>query len=453
MIERAISSYLYAPSTAIEQVARDLYRKSSVIALVCDRRRKLLGIVTLSDIKRALLKGVDARSPVKAIMTTDFTFAPKGSSLAELRKMAHRPTRFNTGTLMKIPIVDKAGRIVGLYTDSKEMVRSTHTVLVTGGAGYVGSHLCRHLLKEGYRVVVLDSLLFGDDGIKELYKNKKFKLIRGDIGDTRTLMEAIHDADSVVHLAGLVGDPACAIDPMRTMEENHFASKMLINLCQYYPVSRVVFASSCSVYGASSSRSHERSSLHPVSLYAHSKVYSERELLEAAGANFHPVILRFGTLYGYSPRMRFDLVVNTMTARAFFDGEITVDGGSQWRPLVHVDDAARALLAALEAPLKKVSGQIFNVGSTSENFRIAEIAQEVQKHLPQTKVVHLNTVKDRRDYHVSFDKIQRVMKYRTKYSLSESIPEIISKFRRGAFKDWKHKKYSNYLTLLDPKDR
>jgi nucleoside-diphosphate-sugar epimerase len=137
-----------------------------------------------------------------------------------------------------------------------------------------------------------------------------------------------------------------------------------------------------------------------------------------------------------------------MTARAFFDKQITVDGGSQWRPLVHVDDAARALLAAVKAPLEKVSGEIFNVGSSDENYQIAEIAEEVQKHLPDTKIVHLDSVKDRRDYNVSFDKIRKTLKYKTSHTLTKSIPEIVTKLRTGKFKDWKDKKYSNYLTLL-----
>ena len=447
MLERNIKPYLYAPTTSIEQALHDLYRRGVAICLVCDPRRKLLGILTLSDIKRALLKGVDSHAPLKSIMITDFTSAPSGTSLAELKKLAKIPTRFKTGILAKIPLLDKAGRVTGLYTDSKDPARASHTVLVTGGAGYMGSLVCRYLLKDGYRVVVLDKLLFSDAGIRDLYSNKNFRHIHGDTGDTRTLMEAIHDADSVIHLAGLVGDPACALDPMQTMEENHFGTKMLINLCQYYHVSRFIFASSCSVYGSTESRSTEESALRPVSLYAHSKVYSEREILKTGDASFHPVILRFGTLYGYSPRMRFDLVVNTMTARAYFDKRITVQSGEAWRPLIHADDAARALVSALKAPLQLVSGEIFNVGSSSENYQIGTIAREVQKHLPKTTIEHQSDVKDRRDYHVSFDKIRKVLKFKTRHTLATSIGDIIKKLKTGAYDDWGSKKYSNYLTL------
>ncbi len=447
MLERTITRYIYPPSTSIERAISDLYRKGTTMCLVCDKKRRLLGIITLADIRQGLMKGADPQAPLKSVMNTDFVWAPLGTSQKGLKALASRPSVFKTGTIDTIPILDDKKRVVGLYTDLQEQKKTLHTVLVTGGAGYVGSHLCRHLLKVGYRVVVLDKLLFGDSGIKDLYRNKNFKLIVGDIGNINTLIKAMQDVDSVVHLAGVVGDPACALDPIRTMEENHFATKALIDLCQHYRVSRFLFSSSCSVYGTSTSRSGERSPLRPVSLYAKSKLYSERELLSAAGPNFHPIILRFGTLYGYSGRMRFDLVVNGMTAHAFFNKHITVDGGSQWRPLVHVDDAARALLAALKAPLEKVSGEIFNVGDNSENYRIVEIAEKVQKHLPGTRITHLNGVKDRRDYHVSFKKIRDVIGFRTRHSLSDSIREIVRMMRKGHFKDWRHRKYSNYLTL------
>lgn len=453
MIERNIKTHIYAPSTSIQRAISDLYRKGATMCLVCGKNRRLLGIITLADIRQGLMKGTDPRATLRSAMNTDFIWAPLGTSQKDLKMIASRPSVFKTGTVGTVPILDKNKRVVGLFTDLQEQKKTLHTVLVTGGAGYVGSHLCRHLLNDGYRVVVLDKLLFGDAGIRDLYHNKNFKLIRGDIGNINTLIQAMRDVDSVVHLAGIVGDPACALDPIRTMEENHFATKALIDLCQHYRVSRFVFSSSCSVYGTSTSRSDERSPLRPVSLYAKSKMYSERELLRAAGPNFHPIILRFGTLYGYSPRMRFDLVVNGMTAHAFFNKNITVDGGSQWRPLVHVDDAARALLATLNAPLERVSGQIFNVGNSKENYRIVEIAEAVQKHLPKTKITHLNGVKDRRDYHVSFEKIRDIINFKTQHTLANSISEIVRRMREGDFKNWKQRKYSNYLTLQNAMDK
>jgi nucleoside-diphosphate-sugar epimerase len=254
-------------------------------------------------------------------------------------------------------------------------------------------------------------------------------------------------ADAVIHLAGIVGDPASSLSPLQTMEENHFATKMLVEICKYYQVSRFVFASSCSVYGASDEILNEGSALNPVSLYAQSKLYSERDILKVAGADFHPVILRFGTLYGASPRMRFDLVVNTMTANAHFNKQIMVDGGHQWRPLVHIFDAARACLAALEAPLGKVSGEIFNVGNTEENYQIIDIAQAVLKKVPGAVLDVRDTVKDRRDYRVSFSKIRKSLGFENRYALTKGISELLTEMKKGHFDAWKDKRYNNYLTL------
>ena len=445
--EKNPKPFIYAPIMPIGTVISDLYRKAITMCLVCDKKGKLLGVVTLSDIKQALLRGLDPETPVRSIMNTEFVSAPEGSSRARLNALAKQPTKLGTGILSNIPLLDPNGLLVGLHTITGSGVREASTVLVTGGAGYMGSILSRHLLKAGYRVVVLDKLLFGDVGVRDLYTNKNFSLIKGDIADIGTLIGALQHADMVVHLAGIVGDPAASLNPMQTMEENHFATKALIDLCRHYKVSRFVFASSCSVYGAHTSLLDEESELKPVSLYAQSKMYSERELLKAADKHFHPVILRFGTLYGLSPRPRFDLVVNTMTAHAYFNKKITVDGGSQWRPLVHIDDAARACFAALTAPLERVSAQIFNVGDSKENYQIAQIAEVVKSHVPQAEIHHLDTVKDKRDYRVSFAKVNRVMKFTTTHTLPGKVAELVKEFKKGKLKDWKDKKYSNYLTL------
>lgn len=446
MIVKKLSGYIYAPETPLRRAVSDLYRKATTICLVCGPDKKLLGVVTLTDIKQALLKGVDPATPLRSIMNKEFTSAPKGSSEATLRKLAHQPSRYGTGILEKIPLVDQKGKVAALYIFPQDDT-TTETVLVTGGAGYVGSHVCRLLLKKGYRVVVLDKLLFGKQSLKDLFKNKHFSFIDGDIGDIGTLIRAVRGVDRVIHLAGIVGDPASALSPMQTMEENHFATKSLIDVCKYYGVSRFVFSSSCSVYGAADELLDEESELRPVSLYAQSKVYAERELLREAGEDFHPVILRFGTLYGFSARMRFDLVANIMSAHAFYNKKITVDGGAQWRPMLHVEDAAAACVAALEAPLSKVDRQIFNVGDTHENYRIEDIAKAAQKAVPSATIVSLDTVKDRRDYRVSFKKINRVMGWKATRSLNEGVREMVAAFKKKKFTDWGDKRYNNYLTL------
>ena len=181
--------------------------------------------------------------------------------------------------------------------------------------------------------------------------------------------------------------------------------------------------------------------------FAQSKLYAERELLHNPNDHFHPVILRFGTVYGLSPRMRFDLVANIMTAHAFTKKRITVDGGEQWRPLLHVDDAARACLAMIQAPLEKVQGEIFNVGATKDNFTVASIAKLIAGKCKGVKIEWLNNIKDRRDYRVNFSKIQKCIGFKTAHTVQEGVEEIANAMRRRKFKDWADKKYNNYLTL------
>ncbi|KKU55920.1 MAG: NAD-dependent epimerase/dehydratase [Parcubacteria group bacterium GW2011_GWA1_47_11] len=446
MLDKKIKRFIYSPSVPIGRAISDLYKKAITICLVCRKDGELLGVLTLSDIKQALLKGVDQKAHISSIMNTSFVSATKSMPLSGLKKLAMKATSFGTGIIDKVPVVDDNKRPVALFSIGQKSARPS-TVLLTGGAGYIGSHLSRRLLKEGYRVIVLDKLTFGDGGIRALRKHKNFILVKGDVGDIRTLMKVVPQADYVVHLAGIVGDPAAALNPLQTMEENHFSTKLLIDVCQYYHVSRFVFASSCSVYGVSPSLLSENSRLNPVSLYAQSKLYAERELLRNANNHFHPVILRFGTVYGLSPRMRFDLVANIMTAHAFTKKRITVDGGEQWRPLLHVDDAARACLAMIQAPLEKVQGEIFNVGATKDNFTVASIAKLIAGKCKGVKIEWLNNIKDRRDYRVNFSKIQKCIGFKTAHTVQEGVEEIANAMRRRKFKDWADKKYNNYLTL------
>ncbi len=447
MIEKKLKHHIYTPETSLHRALGDLYRKATTICLVVNSEKILLGILTLTDLKQAIFKGVDPSAPIHTVMNTVFVSAREGTSGAALRALAKGQTPYNTGIFEKIPILDRTGKLRGLYVLPESKEEKKHTVLVTGGAGYVGSHVCRLLLKKGYKVIVLDKLLFGDGGIRDLLTHKNFSLITGDISNISTLIRAVQQVDAVIHLAGIVGDPASALNPLHTMEQNHFATKALIDVCKHYQIARFVFSSSCSVYGANPGLLKEESELRPVSLYAQSKSYSEYVLLEEADENFHPIILRFGTLYGLSPRMRFDLVVNTMAAHAYINKRIVVDGGTQWRPLLHVADAATACVAALEAPLSKVSGQIFNVGDTKENYQIQDIAKAVQASFPKASIELLDTVKDRRDYRVSFKKINRLMGWHASRTLSEGIGEMASALRKGKFKQWSGKLHNNYLTL------
>ena len=303
-------------------------------------------------------------------------------------------------------------------------------VLVTGGAGFIGSHLVRMLLERGYHVRILDRFDYGWSGIEGL-QHPHLEVMQGDICDSRAVSRAIRDVQGVLALAALVGDPACNLNPEETIDLNYTATKILIEACNLYGVRRLVFASSCSVYGANGDGMlTERSRLNPVSLYARTRVLSENILFDRRG-DVEPVALRLATVFGLSPRMRFDLVVNTMTVRAVVDRRISVVGGGQWRPNVHCRDAARAFILALEAPASGVAGEIFNVGGEALNHRIVELAAMVADVVGDVEVTLQADVADPRDYRVSFEKIRRTLGFVPAFTVAQGIAEVAAAVRRN----------------------
>jgi len=301
-------------------------------------------------------------------------------------------------------------------------------VLVTGGAGFIGSHLTRMLLDRGYHVRVLERFDYGRAGIDGIM-HPRLEVQQGDICNSRDVSRAVRDVDGVLALAAIVGDPACNLDPEETINLNYTSTKILVEACNFYGVRRLVFASSCSVYGASENDLlTERSRLNPVSLYARTRVLSESIVFDRA-ADVEPVVLRLATVFGLSPRMRFDLVVNTLTARAVVDGKIAVFGGDQWRPNVHCRDVARAFTLALEAPASAVAGEIFNVGGNAQNHRIAELGGMVADIVGGVAVDNRSEIPDPRNYRVDFSKIRSTMGFEPEYSVAMGIREVAAAVR------------------------
>ncbi|MEE8142804.1 MAG: aminotransferase class I/II-fold pyridoxal phosphate-dependent enzyme, partial [Planctomycetota bacterium] len=321
-------------------------------------------------------------------------------------------------------------------------------ILVTGGAGYLGAVLCRRLLSEGHGVRVLDTLYFGAEPLEELRGEPRFELIRGNIVELDNHPELFQGVQGVVHLAGLANDPSCDLAPEMTELANFRATLELARRALHAGVRRFVFASSCSVYGAGGSLSlDEAAPLHPVSLYAESKVRAEHKLLKMLGEGLEPVILRQATLFGLSPRMRFDLAVNLMTLHAFTQGRVYImGGGEQWRPFLHVSDAADAFVRSLAADAKQVSGQIFNVGSDAENYQICKLAEMVVKSAPETTLEKAPGDADRRTYNVCFEKISQVLEWTPQRSAQDGIDEILEALRQGAYKDHESHRYYNIRT-------
>ncbi len=324
--------------------------------------------------------------------------------------------------------------------------RASCPILVVGGAGYIGSLVCRRLLESGHRVRVLDNLLYGDGAIRELLDDPRFQLMVGDCRNIQSVVSAVKGVEAIIHLAAIVGDPACEQDRQTALEVNYAATRLLAEIARGNGVSRMVFASSCSVYGASDEVMTERSAVEPISLYAQTKLDSERALLEAAGDTFHPSVVRLATVFGHSKRPRFDLVVNLLAAKAYQDGVITIFNGCQWRPFIHVRDVARGIVSILEAPIAAVSGEIFNLGDARLNYTLAEVAEHIRRIFPGTRIEFVEN-SDRRNYRVAFDKIRELLDFECSTSLEAGIRELKSVFEKGLVLDYKAFAYHNQQFL------
>lgn len=321
-------------------------------------------------------------------------------------------------------------------------------ITVLGGAGYVGSLLVEQLLRDGNSVTVMDALMFGGEGLRSVSEDPAFTFVHGDLRDIEAVVQACAGADAVVHLGALVGDPACALDEATTLAINRDATVTAARVSRALNVRRFVFASTCSVYGASDDLLTEESEIAPISVYARSKAESEALLLPMSGRNFHTTVLRFGTLFGASHRARFDLVVNLLAARAVTDGEISINGGDQWRPFVHVADCADAVVACLYAPERVVSGRIFNVGSDAENRRLRDVGELIRDMMPDVCVVLGASATAEANYRVSFERIATELGFYPRRTLAYGIREIQNAVRAGVITDYTDARYSNIQSLV-----
>jgi nucleoside-diphosphate-sugar epimerase len=324
------------------------------------------------------------------------------------------------------------------------------TVLVTGGAGYIGSVVTKMLLDQGHRVRLLDRMFFGRDIIAPFEKHDHLTIVRED---TRYACAcSFEGVDVVMDLAGISNDPASDLAPQITEDINLTGAVHLATLAKAAGVSRYLYSSSCSIYGhsnGSGERLTETSPKSPVSLYARTKIGAEEELLKLNDEDFCVSFLRNATVYGLSYRMRFDLVINIMTLYAYKQRKLFVTGGGQqWRPLVHVRDVARAFLLIMEAPVDKVSGEAFNVGSTDQNYQIYRIAQMVRDVVPHTELEIVPDDPDKRSYNVSFDKIADVLGFRAEMSPYEGIVEVKQALEQGRVDDSIRTKTVHYYRYL-----
>ena len=323
-------------------------------------------------------------------------------------------------------------------------------ILVTGGAGYVGSGLLRELLREGYNVTCVDKLVFGGESLLDIWHNNNFNFIKCDINDWSSFEKILIEGqfNAVIHLAAIVGDPACRLHSELAIKTNWDSTKWLLDKSMRLGVERFIFASTCSNYGKMDNPESfvdEKSTLAPVSLYAELKVKFENYMLSEIEKDddFCPTSLRFSTVYGLSPRMRFDLTVNEFTKDLAMGKELTIFGEKFWRPYCHVKDFSNAFITVLRANKEKVAYNVFNVGDTEENYTKQMLVDEIVKIIPDAKINYIEKNEDPRNYRVNSDKIKHELGFKITMRVPDGIDEVKRMIQEGIIQNPENQRYYN----------
>lgn len=428
---------------------------------VIDDGGKLLGMVNQVILRASLLRGFSAQENVGKLVSVDVPFLFDTDTVDEIElqnKIAYLGKKFALKSSDLVVIcnnemkmlsvsdmssLDKAKHSRTTKINEQKYDRNIESVCIIGGAGYLGSVLTEKLLLQGYNVRVFDNFIFGKDPVAKIKTsliNKKnvgrFEIYDGDMRNSSDVINALENIDAVILLGAVVGDPASGKYPVSTFEINYLAAQSIAEICAYLNINRLIFSSTCSVYGQSEKSEilSEDSPLCPVSHYARTKINAEKAILRVGSVNFSPTIMRMSTLYGSSYRMRYDLVVNTMMMKGVTTNKIIVFGGQQWRPLLSVSDAARAFIAVLESDISKVQRKVYNVGNEKENYQIRDLGQMIKKFLRdkgvEVEVETINQEVDLRDYKVSFSKIKSELGFITEdtvYASLDNIYNVINK--------------------------
>jgi nucleoside-diphosphate-sugar epimerase len=321
-----------------------------------------------------------------------------------------------------------------------------NNVLVTGGAGYVGSALIPQLLEKGYRVKVIDLYMFGENVLDEVKDNPNLKQIKGDIRDKALLEKEVPGTDAIIHLACISNDPSFELNPQLGKSINYDAFLPLVRIAKKNKVKRFIYASSSSVYGIKEEENvTEDLSLEPLTDYSKYKMLCEEILAQEKVPGFTTLTLRPSTVCGYSPRLRLDLTVNILTNHAVNKGKITVFGGKQKRPNIHMEDMVDLYVKILQYPAKLIDGKIYNAGY--ENFTVMELAQKVKKIIGKDIPIEVTATDDNRSYQVCSEKIKEELGFVAKHTVEEAIEDLCDAFNSGKIPNPDDIRYYNIKTM------
>ncbi len=303
-------------------------------------------------------------------------------------------------------------------------------ILVTGGAGYVGSKLVPALLEKDYSVKVLDLFLYGEDVFDDIKNHPRLELIKGDLRDFSLVTKSLKDVWGVIHLACISNDPSFELNPELGKSINYDAFEPLVDSAQKSGVQRFIYASSSSVYGVKQEEKvHEGLKLEPLTDYSRYKALCEEILLDKKKPGFVPVVIRPATVCGYAPRLRLDVIVNIMTNHAYTNKKIIVLGGKQLRPNIHIDDMVDLYGLTLELPREKIDAEVFNAGY--QNYSVEEIAQKVQKIVGEQVEIEYKPTNDPRSYRISSDKMKQQLGFEPQRGVEEGIKSLLDAFQAG----------------------
>ncbi len=420
-----LKDMIVTKNTGIKEILLKINKNGKNGVFVISKSKSLLGVITDSDIRKSLLRGeLSFKKKAKDIYQKNYY------SIPHTKEKLKKKILLESNKIL-IPILKRNKLTNFIHTsDLIENKRERgRKILVIGGLGYIGSVLVQDLIKKKYQVNILDTNYYGCYLDKKILKNKNLKVFYGNCENKVKLKKSLKNCTDVIHLGEIVGDPAVNINENFSIKNNYENTVFVISECIKNKINKFIFASSCSVYGDSKLKCSENSKLNPVSLYAKCKIECEKSILSFKSDGFCPVILRLSTVYGDSPRKRFDLVVNRFVLMALKKIKIQLYGENSWRPFISTNDVSRLLIKVLETEKKKVSKQIFNAGSDKENYRIIDIVKIIKKYM-KIDYEKSKIDQDKRNYKVSFRKINKKLNFNLKDNLKKTIFKLIRKYKK-----------------------